>query len=172
MTKTSVLIYSHHNQLFENPMEGISQSRVLTAPTPTTPFESFVIESLQRSSRFEVAMVESINDLSESIAYVANVTVTKEEFESRIGSIEGIMATKEDLKGFATKDDLKREIGAAEHRIKSYIDDKVVTQNVMPTIQAEDKKINCVIDSLEEVDVLSRSKVEYLKQQGPFPHLA
>lgn len=154
-------------------MEGVFQNEVLTAPKPTTDFEEYVIKYTQRTTAFEAYMIqfaertsttltgitESISDLSESIAYVANVTVTKEEFEER-------------LKDVATKEDLKREIGAAEHRIKSYIDDKVVAQNVMPVIQKEDKKVNSVIDSLEENSVFSSTEAEFLKQQGPFPHLA
>lgn len=105
----------------------------------------------------------SIEDLAESIAFVANVTVTKEEFEERLGSVEKRIGLVE--KSMATKTDL----AAAEHRIKSYIDDKVVAGHVMPKLRAEDHKVNQVIDSLEAASVYSTAEAEYLKQQGPFP---
>lgn len=142
-------------------MEGISDSTTRIAPPATNAFEKFVIDSFsdlkQAVANTDVLIRESVNDLAESIAYVANVTVTKEEFT------EGLKQVKIEL---------RQDIASAEHRIKSYIDDKVVAQNLIPVIQKEDKKINSIIDSLEENSVFSSTEAEYLKQQGPFPQLA
>lgn len=147
-------------------MEGISQTASNIAPVPTTAFEAFVINALQALSK---QITDSTNDLAESIAHVANVTVTKEEFNERIEPIEKRLDTIESQ--MATKQDLKKEIGATEYRIKAYIDDKVVTQNIIPIIQKEDKKINKVVDSLTEKSVFSSTDADYLKKQGPFPQL-
>jgi hypothetical protein len=165
-------------------MEGFSQSTVLNAPKPTSPFEAYMIQFATQTTR-------SIEDLAESIAFVANVTVTKEEFEERMAGVAtkddlakcatkddlAQCATKDDLKTFATKEDLKNlatklDLGAVEHRIKSYIDDKVVAQNVMPIIQNQDKKLNLVIDTLKKNSTISAAESDYLKKQGSFPHLA
>lgn len=144
-------------------MEGNFDSATLVAPKPNTPFEAYVIKSLQGLNEFAVRTTASIDDLIESVVHISNTVVTKEEFEERLESVETKMVTKEDL---------KKEFGAVEHRIKSYIDDKVVTENVIPVIQKEDKKVNDVIDSLEENSVFSSTEAEYLKKQGPFPQLA
>ena len=120
-----------------------------------------MIQFAERATVEFATLHQSIGDLAESIAFVASVAVTKEEFREELA--EGIDSVKKEL---------RQEIGASEHRIKSYIDDKVVAQNVMPVIQKEDKKMNAVIDSLEDAAVFSGSEALRLKQLGAFPHLA
>ncbi len=108
---------------------------------------------------------ESIGDLSDSIAHVANVTVTKEEFAD--GLMKGLASVKQEIRY-----ELHQVVGAAEYRIKAYIDEKVVTRNIIPMIQKEDMKVNAVVVSLVEASVFSAPEALHLKQQGHFPHLA
>ena len=147
----------------------------------TTAFEAFVTTSLTNLNEFALQTTESIKDLSESIAYVANITVTKEELAEQLKAF----ATKdelaeqlknfvtkdalaEQLKNFPTKEDLRLGLAGVEYRFKSWVDDKVITLGVKPMILAEDKKIDEVVDSLEEEAVFSSTQSARLKNLGPF----
>lgn len=98
----------------------------------------------------------SINDLSESVAFLADQMVTKTELEE---------AFKTQLKNVATREDVSR----AEYRIKSYIDDKIITEQLMPMMRAEDIKINATIDTLHEESLITDNQKHTLKIMGPFP---
>lgn len=149
-------------------MGEILKSTAHNAPEPATPFEAYAIEQFKQiASAFtdlKQQITESVNDLAESIQFVANQAVTKDEFEERMST----MATKDDLKEGLKKCATKEDLAATEHRIKAYIDDKVVTQNIVPLIKAEDKKVNAVIDGLEEERVFTNAQVHAIKNQGPF----
>ena len=173
-------------------MGGISALAVLEAPQPTTPFEAFVIQKLEQHTEIlnshsvmleqhtavlaqhsavlgpHGPIMQSIYDLSESIAFVADQMVTREILDEILDQkLDEKLDQKLDQKlaKFATKEDLSR----VEHRLKSYIDDKVVIEGLKPMIRKEDEKVDAVIDTLEEGSVIDHSQSRELKTHGPFP---
>jgi predicted nucleic acid-binding Zn-ribbon protein len=93
----------------------------------------------------------SVGDLSESIQFLADRMVTKEEL-TKI------------LKNHPTKTDLAQ----TEYRIKSYIDEKIVNERLIPMMRKADEKTNSLIDTLEENKVIDRKNSQKIKSYGPF----
>ncbi len=103
---------------------------------------------------------------------VADVHTTDETTELLRYLVQNC-ATKEDLKNFATKDDVKQMIGEAKHELMAYTDRRITEAEnkfIMP-LRREDEKVDEIVDSAEQRKLFERGAAARLKKLGPFPKL-
>lgn len=89
------------------------------------------------------------------------------DVESRLNHLESHMATKEDLKAFATKEDL----GKMELNILDGVDRKLtdLKGDMVVMMRDEDHKVDELIKVLHEKNVLNERESERLLKLRPFP---
>jgi len=95
-------------------------------------------------------ITQSIDDLAESVAFVKDNAVTKDEFallDGRVSRIEAKMVTI---------DDLSRISGN-------------VRGDMVVLVRKEDDKVNAVITALDEEKVLPAKRVEAIRSHHVFP---
>ncbi len=81
-------------------MGVFSDTKMVVAPEPTSTFEAYMIQFAQRATVEFVNLHQSIDDLAESIAFVASTILTKEEFRKCLNS---------------AKSELREDIANSEH---------------------------------------------------------
>jgi hypothetical protein len=107
-------------------------------------------ELFEAVSAFSESVDKQFSDTKEDIRAIRAEMATKEE----IKAIRAEMATKEDLRGYATKDDLRQEVG------------KVISL-FSPMVYKADRKVNSLMERLVSKRVLTRSDVKDLMDMHP-----
>lgn len=106
-------------------------------------------------------VLEAINEFSGA------VDKRFDSLETRVTRIEETMATKEDLKGMATKEDLGK--------LRSDLIDYIADQNmnlrgdIIQVVRGEDKKVLSLIQLLVQKSLISKKEAEGIVSMQPFP---
>ncbi|NQV13140.1 MAG: hypothetical protein HQ530_02455 [Parcubacteria group bacterium] len=80
-------------------------------------------------------------------------------------------ATKEDLKNYATKKDLRIEINKHKLETQDFISDKMADfkSDMLMLTRKEDDKLFCLVDKLGKKKIISRRDIAQLGKMKPFP---
>ncbi len=102
--------------------------------------------------------------------FLVDHMATKEELRYEISEIKKIMATQDDLKGMATKEDLgKLRSDMIDHMEKNTLKLET-TFGVM--MRAEDQKVGALVNLLTNKNIISSQEAGLILKMVPFPSVA
>lgn len=93
--------------------------------------------------------------------------ITKEDLQNELKNF----ATKDELKNFITKTDLKIEFGEFKKEIIDVLEKSIghMKDDYVKMIRREDEKVDALVGTLQEKEVITRDDATLLGKLGPFP---
>ena len=99
-------------------------------------------------------LVQSVDDLTESVTFIKDNAVTKDEFNSTFNSLDRRVTRIE-----------------ANMVTKSYLDEKIggLRGDMVTLTRKEDNKVNAVVDALDKENTLPKKRIEEIRSHHVFP---